>query len=212
MTHSDAETSQVPEGARLAFMKHILSAAAESYDIRGGFIELNIHKLTEVASVIADAFVAGRKILVCGNGGSASDACHFVGELVGRLHGERRALPAIALVCDPATMTAVANDYGYHRVFARQIEALGTKGDILLAISTSGGSRNALEALEAAKAKGMTTVGLVGALQCAMAPNCDHLLATKRGSSSARIQETHIFALHVIASLVELCLSDRGAL
>jgi phosphoheptose isomerase len=144
----------------------------------------------------------GHKILACGNGGSAADAQHLVAELVGRFRDERRALPAIVLGADPATLTALANDYGYERVFARQIEALAQPGDVLFAISTSGNSPNVLRAVEAAHARGCTVVGLTGAAGGTLASQSDLVLRAP-SDIVARTQEVHALCIHAICDTLD---------
>jgi D-sedoheptulose 7-phosphate isomerase len=144
----------------------------------------------------------GGRILACGNGGSATDAQHFAGELVGRFERERKAMAAIALTADTSILTALANDYDYRLVFARQVEALGRPGDVVLGISTSGGSPNVLAAFESAKAGGMTTVAMTGRDGGAVGRAADiHInVATP---STARAQEVHRTLLHAICALIE---------
>jgi len=149
-------------------------------------------------SLLAHAIVEGKKILICGNGGSASDASHFAAELVVRYFRDRRAYPAIALASDLAIVTACGNDYGYNRIFARQVEALGQAGDVLVALSTSGKSVNVLEAIATAKRQGMATLGLSGA----NAMGCDVDIAVP-STITARIQEMHILCVHLFVESLE---------
>ena len=159
--------------------------------------------IPETVDRLCACFRSGSKLLFCGNGGSAADAQHFAAEFVNRLHKERRALPALALTTDTSILTCIANDDSYERVFARQIEALGARGDVLVALSTSGGSANVLAALATARATGITTVGFTGALGARrMADQCD-LVVVVASEDCARIQECHGFLWHVIADLVE---------
>jgi phosphoheptose isomerase len=140
---------------------------------------------------------------VCGNGGSAADAQHFVGELVGRFKvNGRRALPAIALTADTAVLTAWANDVGYHDVFARQVEALGNAGDVLVAISTSGRSRNVLEALETARRRGVRTIALLGGDGGDARQLADVVLVVP-SAETQHIQEVHLVVIHLLCALVE---------
>ena len=145
---------------------------------------------------------AGGKILACGNGGSAADAQHLVAELVGRFREERRALPAIALTADTAILTAVGNDYGYERVFARQVEALARAGDVLLAISTSGNSANVLQAAQTARTLGCTVIAFTGAGGGALAGHAD-LLIKAPSTVVARIQEMHTLCIHAICEALD---------
>jgi D-sedoheptulose 7-phosphate isomerase len=155
-----------------------------------------------VAAVLVEAIQGGGKILFCGNGGSAADAQHLAAELAGRLRLERRALPAVALTVNASTLTAVANDYGYEAVFARQVEALGKPGDVLIGISTSGSSPNVVAALKTAKLSGLVTVGLLGLTGGAMEEFCDHSLRAP-SDDTQRIQEIHIAVGHAICEIVE---------
>lgn len=159
--------------------------------------------LESIARVLSNALQAGHKILWCGNGGSAADAQHFAAEIVGRYKRERRGLPSIALTTDSSIVTAIANDYGYDAVFSRQVEALGEAGDVLVGISTSGNSRNVVNALEMARGMGLIAVGFTGAGGGRMATLCDFLFAA--GSHvTARVQEAHTLAGHMICDWVEL--------
>ena len=164
----------------------------------------------DTAVAAADAIVAslqrGGKVLVFGNGGSAADAAHAAAELVGRFRRERRGFAAIALTADASVLTSVANDYGFDRVFARQIEALGQPGDIAFAITTSGESANAVRALEAARARQLTTIALTGR-DGGPAGRLADVHVNVPSESTPRIQEVHRTLLHVICDLVETSLS-----
>jgi D-sedoheptulose 7-phosphate isomerase len=144
----------------------------------------------------------GRTLLACGNGGSICDAMHFAEEWTGRFRHDRRALPAIAF-SDPATLTCIANDFGYDDVFARQVEAHGRAGDLLLAISTSGESTNVLRAVEAAKRSAITTVGLLGRGGGRLREQVDIPVVVPLATTSDRIQEVHIKILHIVIEVVE---------
>lgn len=154
------------------------------------------------AEMMIGAIAAGNKVLICGNGGSAADAQHFAAELTGRFEKERRGLPGIALTTDTSALTAIGNDYGFHRVFARQVEALGRGGDVLVAISTSGNSPNVLTAIESARAAGMGVIGLTGGDGGKMKELCDHLVAIP-SRRTARIQEMHITVIHIWCELLD---------
>lgn len=154
----------------------------------------------------SDALRAGRPLLVCGNGGSAADAQHIVGEMVGRFLKERRALRAICLSSNPAVLTAWANDYSYDTVFSRQVEAYAEPGGVLLGLSTSGSSKNVVNALQAARDAGMVTIGLTGEGGGAMAPLCDHLFAVPSRSTPA-IQQVHLCLYHCYCAGVEAALA-----
>lgn len=159
-------------------------------------------RVAKVAGVVVAAYRDGRKLVLFGNGGSAADAAHTAAELVGRYARERPALPAIALGENVSSVTAIANDYSFERVFARQVEGLGASGDVAVGISTSGSSANVVAGLEAARAKGMVTVGLTAGDGGALAGVCDHCICVP-ASDTPRIQEGHILVLHVLCELVE---------
>ena len=155
-----------------------------------------------VARLCVAALRAGDKIMLAGNGGSAADAQHLAAELVGRFSFDRPSLAAIALTTDTSAMTAIGNDYGFDKLFSRQVEALGRPGDVFVGISTSGSSPNVLGALAACRAKGIVTVGLTGRSGGRMAALCDHCLRMP-SDETPRIQEGHIVVGHVICGLVE---------
>jgi len=156
-----------------------------------------------IAPAMAQSLHRGNQILWCGNGGSAGDSQHLAAEIVGRFRRERRGLPSIALTTDSSILTSVANDYGYEAVFSRQIEALGRPGDVLVGISTSGNSQNVIAALEAAWIQGLTTVAFTGEGGGRMRPLADHLFEVC-SRNTARIQEAHIFAGHMLCDWLEL--------
>jgi len=155
-----------------------------------------------IADRIAQALRSGGKLLLAGNGGSAADAQHIAAEFVGRLVRDRAPLSAIALTTDTSALTAIGNDYGFEQVFARQLRALGRKGDVFVAISTSGRSPNVLAALQVARELGLITVGFAKAAQSPMHPLCDLVLAAP-SEETALIQQLHITAAHAICHLVE---------
>jgi phosphoheptose isomerase len=158
--------------------------------------------IVAAVGVIVRALEQGGKVLAFGNGGSAADAQHLCAELVGRLERDRQALAAMALSADTSVITAIANDTGYEKVFARQIEALGRNDDVAIAISTSGRSRNVEAALTAARAKGLTTIALTGADGGTIGSHADvHINVPEQ--STARVQEVHRTLLHIICELVE---------
>lgn len=167
-------------------------------------------KLTPVLDSAGAAIIAAlqqnRKILTCGNGGSAADALHMAEELVGRYRSNRRALPAVALCADPTALTCIANDFGFEHVFSRQVEALGQTGDVLAVFSTSGNSPNLLRALEAGRHKQMTTVALIGKNGGAMAGEADYEIIVP-SSDSARIQEVHTLVMHLWLEQIEAAFS-----
>lgn len=166
-------------------------------------------KLTTAAGAAAHAVRGGNRILFCGNGGSAADAQHLAAELVGRLVRDRRALPGLALTTDSSALTCIGNDFGFDEVFARQVEGLGRAGDVLIAISTSGNSRNVIRAVEVAKPMGIYTVGLLGRDGGKLAPLVD-LPIVVPAEETARIQEAHIFLGHVLCALIEQALGVGG--
>jgi D-sedoheptulose 7-phosphate isomerase len=159
----------------------------------------------KVAEVIVAALSAGNKLLIIGNGGSAGDAQHIAAEIVGRYKREWPAYPALALTTDTSALTAIANDYGYERVFERQVEGLGSPGDVLLALSTSGRSPNILVALRAARKRGIVTIGFTGSKGQAMGADCDHLLMAPV-DETALIQQIHLAVAHAICDFVEQAL------
>ena len=159
-------------------------------------------QMKRAIDTIVEALAANRALLVCGNGGSASDALHIAGELVAQFMKKRRALKAICLGANMAALTAWANDYGYETAYARQVEAFGEKGGVLLALSTSGNSRNVLAALERAREIGMTTIGMTGAGGGRMAALCDILLEAP-SRSTPEIQQVHICTYHYLCAELE---------
>ena len=166
--------------------------------------------LRDMTSAIVAALRAGGKLMTAGNGGSAGDAQHIAGEFIVRLMYDRAPLAAIALTTDGSVMTAAGNDYGFERGFERQVRALGRKGDVLLAISTSGNSPNILHALEAARAAGVVTLGFSAGTGGAMAASCDHLFLAPT-AETALAQQIHITAAHIVCALVERAMFPRGA-
>jgi len=160
--------------------------------------------ISQAAECMIDCLQNGGKILTCGNGGSSSDAQHFAGELVNRFEIDRPALPSIALTSDASVITSIANDSAYEEVFARQVEALGAKGDVLLAISTSGNSANVNRAVEVAAGKGMRIIAMTGkdGGKLAGMPGIDTLLNIPH-AATPRVQEMHITCLHILCSLID---------
>ena len=173
-------------------------AANMSAVVDGGYPQA----VSQAVDLIYETFSLGQKLLVFGNGGSAADAQHFTAELVGRFAAERRALPAIALTTNQAVLTAWSNDHSFDDVFARQIEALGSRGDVAFGISTSGNASNVLNALGRARERGLRTIALTGAQGGRMAGLCDVLLAVPL-MNTARIQEVHLVTYHAICAAVE---------
>jgi D-sedoheptulose 7-phosphate isomerase len=156
----------------------------------------------KIADVIAASLRAGNKLLIAGNGGSAADAQHIAAEIVGRYKKDRPAYAAIALTTDTSALTAIGNDYGFEQVFARQLEGLGRRGDVLLALTTSGRSPNILAALKTARQQGLVTVGFTGAKGKALGASCDHLLVAP-SDDTAVIQQIHMAFAHGICEVIE---------
>lgn len=173
-------------------------------------MELDVAAIARAAEVMRDAVLAGKKVLLCGNGGSAADAQHIAAELVGRYVLERRPLAAIALTTDTSALTAIANDYGYDHVFSRQVEALGAEGDVLVAITTSGTSRNVVAAVTAARARGMKVIGLTGGKGGAFVSACDAGVAVP-STVTARIQECHITIGHLWCEAIDEAFTGSAA-
>lgn len=161
-----------------------------------------LEQIDRIGLVIKQALADGKKVLFCGNGGSAADSQHLAAEFVGRFQKERQGLPAIALTVDTSILTAVGNDYGFDKVFARQVEALANAGDVLIGISTSGNSPNVVQAIELAKAKGVYCVGMTAAGGGKMKELCDECIAVPV-KITARAQEMHILIGHILCELVD---------
>jgi D-sedoheptulose 7-phosphate isomerase len=193
-------TARSSSGSTRDAIRELFEASAHAKQV---FLSENADALERAIGVVADALGLGKKLLLFGNGGSAADAQHIAAEFVGRFIRERRPLPAIALTTDTSALTAIANDYGYDDVFARQVRALATTGDVALAISTSGRSPNVLRAVEACRELGMTTIGLTGGDGGELARAVDVSLRVSASRLSPRIQETHILVGHVICELVD---------
>jgi len=174
----------------------------ESSDLKMKFIEDNENKLNNAINIITDALKCGNKILICGNGGSAADSQHFAAEIVGRYKLERKGYPAIALSTDTSILTAIGNDYGFEKIFERQIEALGNNGDILIGISTSGNSENVINAVNLAKNMGIYTIGLLGK-DGGKLNNLVDLSLVVPSNNTPRVQECHLTIYHVICEEVE---------
>jgi D-sedoheptulose 7-phosphate isomerase len=181
------------------FDEYLQSSVAVLTALRGTLDSARIERAIEAIYV---ALAADKPLLICGNGGSAADAMHIAGELVGRFLAERRALKAIALSADPAVLTAWSNDVGYESAFARQVEAFGEAGGVLLAISTSGRSKNVIAAIAAAKAKHMTTIGLTGQGGALVGPLVDILLDVP-SDATPLIQQAHICIYHYLCAEIE---------
>jgi len=161
-----------------------------------------LNLIADVSQVVTDAYQKGKKTLLAGNGGSAADAQHIAGEFVSRFYFDRPGLPSIALSTDTSILTAIGNDYGYEKLFSRQIQAHGNTGDVFIGISTSGNSPNILKALAECKEKGVISVGLTGASGGKMAELCDYCIKVP-SPETPRIQEVHILIGHIICCIVE---------
>ncbi len=186
------------------FKQYIYHQIADSAATKQSILE-NEHildLLVEVAHKCVEVYKNGKKILIAGNGGSAADAQHFAAELVGRYGFDRPSLPSLALTTDTSALTAIGNDYGYDYVFSRQLEGLGVEGDLFIGISTSGNSQNVLNAFESAKARGITTVALVGRDGGKMGQMADYAIIIP-SDKTPRIQESHLLVEHIICDIIE---------
>jgi D-sedoheptulose 7-phosphate isomerase len=182
---------------------HISSIVAESLEVKRRYFAEHAEDVVRAASMIAACFGAGGRVLLCGNGGSSTDAQHVAGEFVNQFGKiKRRALPAIALSTDGGVITSIANDTGFENVFARQVEAFGERGDVLIAISTSGASPNIVRACEAARERELKVIGLLGRDGGAVFSLCDLALVVS-SDDTQRIQETHNLVCHILCELVE---------
>ena len=175
-------------------------------DLRNSDYADNLEKITQV---IVKSLKKGGKVLIAGNGGSAADSQHISAELIGRFMKERKALPAIALTTDSSILTCMGNDYGYDAIFKRQVEGLGNKGDIFIGISTSGNSKNIVEAAEEANKKGLITIGLLGKDGGKLKEMCDYNI-TFPYKETARIQEHHIMTYHMMCEFIENEMMDNN--
>ncbi len=182
---------------------NIIDSFKEAHNLLGDFIseEKNLKTVKDVIMTIVKAFDSGKKVLICGNGGSMTDAMHFAEELTGRFRSDRRALPAIAL-SDPSFITCAANDFGFEEIFARGIEAYGRSGDVFIGLSTSGNSPNIIKAFEKAKLLGMNTVLLIGKDGGELKGKAGNEIIVK-GKTSDRIQEIQMLVLHIIVEGIE---------
>ncbi len=193
----------VPADRMAAHFETSLTALTEA--VRSGEL---LASARTIAHAIADALAAGHKLLLIGNGGSAADAQHIAAEIVGRYKQERPAWPAIALTTDTSALTAIGNDYGFEQIFSRQLQGLGQRGDVLLALSTSGRSPNILAALKTARDMGVVTVGFTGRKGASLGTICDHVLIAP-SEDTAVIQQIHMMAAHAICDEVESALMAR---
>ncbi len=180
----------------------VLAAFTDSANVKQQFVREHADRIVQVAKLMAVTFRDGYKVLFFGNGGSATDAAHIAAEFVGRYNRNRMPLPALALATDIATITCIANDYGYDELFARQVHAHGRKGDIAVAISTSGNSTNVLKGVAAAQECGLSTIAWTGATGDKLAALVDYPFVVP-STFTSRIQESHITLGHVLCELVE---------
>jgi len=179
-------------------------------ELRGDYAKLLGEAADQIAAItrlVIQALRDGRRILTCGNGGSAAESLHFAEELVGRFRAERRPLPAMSLVADSTALTCIGNDYGFDEIFARQVEGLGSAGDVLIVLSTSGKSANIIRSLEAARAQKLTTIGLLGRAGSPSEQHCD-LAFTPATDSSALVQELHLAVIHLVLEAVDAAFAD----
>jgi D-sedoheptulose 7-phosphate isomerase len=189
----------------------ITSQIKNSYEIKKAILEDNklIELISNIGEILIKTYKSGNKLLIAGNGGSAADAQHIAGELVSKFYFDRPALPAIALTTDTSILTAIGNDYGYEKVFSRQIEANGVKGDVFLGISTSGNSKNIIEGIKTAKNKDILTIGLTGRNGGKMKDLCDYCICVP-SDETPRIQEAHILIGHILCSIIEEAIFGKG--
>lgn len=188
------------------FKSVIHSHIQDHKDVVNHLDDETIKKIEEVSNLLVDCLSNGKTIFWCGNGGSAGDSQHLAAELIGRYKNDRRPLRSIALTTDSSAITCISNDYSYDKVFERQIEGLGTKGDVLIGISTSGNSFNVINAVKKANKIGVTTVCMLGNNGGAASEIADHSIIIN-SQSTARIQEMHIFVGHIFCDLIEHGLS-----
>jgi D-sedoheptulose 7-phosphate isomerase len=187
---------------RASFAEHARAAAATA--------EAAAAEIAAAAALLIESLRAGGRVLAFGNGGSAADAQHLAAELAGRFDRERPALPALALTANSSDLTAIGNDYGFAQVFARLVEAHGRPGDVAVAISTSGNSENVLRGVDAARARGLRTIALVGKGGGKLAPRADVAVVVP-SDATARVQEAHAIIVHVLCELVERALFPGSA-
>jgi D-sedoheptulose 7-phosphate isomerase len=199
----DAQESVSP-----VFDSRISEISLEQHiDVFRALLEDSLDSINRSAEMICEAVGNGGKVLLCGNGGSAADAQHIAAEFVGRYESERRALPSIALTTDTSALTALSNDYGFEHVFRRQVEALASEGDVLVAISTSGNSKNVIEAMMKAREMGCRIVGLTGVQGNKFAALCDECVLVP-SARTARIQEAHITIGHIWCEYVDAKMAE----
>lgn len=190
---------------------YLIEEIVSSIDVKSKILEDDIllDTLEEVAYILVNVYKNGNKLLIGGNGGSAADAQHIAGELISRFYFDRVALPAIALTTDTSIITAIGNDYGYEKLFERQIQANAIEGDAFLAISTSGNSENIIRAVEECKRRGVITIGLSGMTGGELRNKCDYCICIP-SDKTPKIQESHIMIEHILCGILEKELCKRG--
>jgi D-sedoheptulose 7-phosphate isomerase len=191
--------------------EYISSQVKKSIDVKQKLLDSQelMDLIQEVALKCVEVYKNGNKTLIAGNGGSAADAQHIAGEFVSRFYFDRPGLASIALTTDTSIITAIGNDYGYEKLFSRQVQANGVKGDMFIGISTSGNSANVIEALKECKEKGIITVGLTGEQGGKMAEMCDYCIKVP-SNETPRVQEAHILIGHIICAVVEEAIFGKG--
>lgn len=191
--------------------KYIQNQIEKSLKVKEGILQSEEIKsqIEKVSKIVIEAYNNGNKTLIAGNGGSAADAQHIAGEFVSKFYFDRPGLASIALTTDTSILTAIGNDYGYEKLFARQLQANSVKGDIFIAISTSGNSKNLIEALKYAKENGITTVGFTGEKGGEMKDMCDYCICMP-SNETPRVQEGHILIGHIICAVVEEEIFGKG--
>ena len=191
--------------------EYISNQVKKSIDVKQQLLKNQelMNLIKEVALKTTEIYKNGNKTLIAGNGGSAADAQHIAGEFVSRFYFDRPGIPSIALTTDTSIITAIGNDYGYEKLFARQVQANGVKGDVFIGISTSGNSANIIEALKECKEKGIITVGLTGEKGGKMAEICDYCIKVP-SNETPRVQEAHILIGHIICAVVEEAIFGKG--
>jgi D-sedoheptulose 7-phosphate isomerase len=191
--------------------KFIENQIKNSFEVKQAIYENKelMELIQEVSKVVIEAYKKGNKTLIAGNGGSAADAQHIAGEFVSKFYFDRPGLASIALTTDTSILTAIGNDYGYEKLFSRQVQANGVKGDVFIGISTSGNSKNIIKALEECKEKGITTIGLTGQSGGKMKELCDYCICVP-SNETPRIQESHILIGHIICAVVEEEIFGKG--
>lgn len=196
---------------RLSVQNYIKKQIQQSYEINKMILDNQdiLNLIQKVASKVIEVYKNGNKVLIAGNGGSAADAQHMAGEFINRFYFDRPGIPAIALTTDTSVLTAIANDYGFERLFARQVEVSGHKGDLFIAISTSGNSANIINAIKICNTMEIISVGLTGKTGGKMSELCDYCIKVP-SNETPRIQEIHLMIEHILCAIVEQELFGEG--